>query len=77
MRTKLVFKVYGSNREDLVRRSNQVISDFLAGSDDSSIADIEMDVEALPLGDNDPQLFEADSLSSFVATVYVRLKFDK
>jgi hypothetical protein len=77
MRTKLVFKVYGSNREDLVRRSNQVISDFLAGSDDNSIADIEMDVEALPLGDNDPQLFETDSLSSFVATVYVRLKFDK
>ena len=77
MRTKLVFKVYGSNREDLVRRSNQVISDFIGGSGDNSIADVEMDVEAVPLGSNDPQLFEGDALSSFVATVYVRLKFDK
>lgn len=77
MRTKLVFKVYGSNREDLVRRSNQVISDFLGDSGDNSVADIEMDVEAVPLGNNDPKLFEGDSLSSFVATVYVRLKFDK
>lgn len=75
MRTRLTFKVYGSNKEDLVRRAQQVIDDFLGMSSETSVADTEMEVELLPVGDKENVLFESDSVSNFVATVYVKLKF--
>lgn len=74
MRTRLVFKVYGSNREDLIRRANQVIEDFLGDLSQSSVSDIEMEVELVPVSDDKNGLFESDSVSNFVATVYVKLK---
>lgn len=75
MRTKLVFKVYGSNQEDLVRRANQVIEDFLGQSPHKTVADLEMEVELLPTNSGDMSLFESDSVSNFAATVYVKFKF--
>jgi hypothetical protein len=74
VRTRLVFKVYGSNREDLIRRANQVIEDFLGDLSQSSVSDIEMEVELVPVSDDKNGLFESDSVSNFVATVYVKLK---
>ena len=74
MRTRLVFKVYGSNREDLIRRANQVIEDFLGDLSQSSVSDIEMEIELVPVSDDKNGLFESDSVSNFVATVYVKLK---
>lgn len=74
MRTKLVFKVYGSNREDLVRRASQVIQDFLGDLEQAAVSDIEMEVELVPVSEDKNGLFEADSVSNFVSTVYVKLK---
>jgi hypothetical protein len=74
VRTRLVFKVYGSNREDLIRRANQVIEDFLGDLSQSSVSDIEMEIELVPVSDDKNGLFESDSVSNFVATVYVKLK---
>ena len=73
MRSKVNYKVYGSNLKELERRALQVISELLQVDDAEELkskVDFEMEISTESIIDSN----ELNQIESFVANVWAKIK---